>query len=229
MATKRKPDREPSRKNIINIDGRDHRPWAVISKEKLLQAAVDEIAERGFEHARLVDIAARANLTVGAIYNWFENRAELFNAAVEYALSEQHSANSNYLSTASAERHTGYAPQHWILQIASLSPRQANDKGPTAAQRLLLEALRVAWRNEDANAAIEPQIAAVLDQYEHIVKSAIDDGEIDASLDPRLIARIFMALPIGLSSLTLAGLPDVDPFKFIDVFRRLEEALRPKD
>lgn len=216
------------RKNIIEIDGRGHRPWAVVSKEKLLNAAVAEIAERGFEHARLVDIAARADLTVGAIYNWFKNRAELFTAAVEYAITQQHEANSEYLSTDSAEFHTGYRKNHWILRIAALSPRQANDSGPTNAQKLTLEALRVAWRDEESQGAIAPQVSALLSQYEEIVRDAMRDGHIDASLDPKVIARIFMALPVGLSMLTLSGLPDVDPFKYIDVFQRLDSALKPR-
>ena len=54
-------------RNVVNVDGRDRRPWALISKTKLLDAAVAEIAERGYDRARLVDIAARADLTVGAI------------------------------------------------------------------------------------------------------------------------------------------------------------------
>ena len=54
--------------NVINIDGKDRRPWAIASRELLLRAAIAEIAERGYEHARLVDIAARADMTVGAIY-----------------------------------------------------------------------------------------------------------------------------------------------------------------
>jgi len=51
--------------NIVRIDGKDRRPWSVASRETLLQAAIAEIAERGYEHARLVDIAARADMTVG--------------------------------------------------------------------------------------------------------------------------------------------------------------------
>ena len=42
--------------NVVNIDGRDRRPWSVASREILLRAAISEIAERGYEHARLVDI-----------------------------------------------------------------------------------------------------------------------------------------------------------------------------
>jgi iron-sulfur cluster assembly accessory protein len=76
--------------NIVSIDGKDHRPWAVISREKLLKAAVSEIAERGYEKARLVDIAAKADLTVGSVYTWYKNKTDLFNAAIEFALTEQY-------------------------------------------------------------------------------------------------------------------------------------------
>ena len=60
--------------NVVNVDGRDRRPWALISKENLLRAAISEIAESGYERARLVDIAEKADLTVGAIYNWYGNK-----------------------------------------------------------------------------------------------------------------------------------------------------------
>ncbi len=228
MAPSPRKQATSDRKNIVEIDGRGHRPWAVVSKEKLLKAAIAEIAERGFEHARLVDIAARADLTVGAIYNWFKNRAELFTAAVEYAITQQHEANSSYLSTESAEHHTGYRKNHWIIRIAALSPRQANDIGPTDAQKLLLEALRVAWRDEESQGAIAPQVSALLSQYEEIVRDAMNDGQIDPSLDPKVVARVFMALPVGLSMLTLSGLSDVDPFKYIDIFQRLDVSLKPR-
>ena len=85
--------------NVINVDGRDRRPWALISRTKLLDAAVAEIAERGYDRARLVDIAARADLTVGALYNWYENKADLFNAALEHAISLQQQANLKFIVT----------------------------------------------------------------------------------------------------------------------------------
>ena len=50
--------------NIVRIDGKDRRPWSVASRETLLRAAIAEISERGYEHARLVDIAARADMTL---------------------------------------------------------------------------------------------------------------------------------------------------------------------
>ena len=54
--------------SIINIDGRQHRSSALATREKILRAAVEEIADRGYERARLIDIADRADLTVGSVY-----------------------------------------------------------------------------------------------------------------------------------------------------------------
>jgi len=210
---------------IIQIDGRDRRPWAVISREKLLEAAVAEIADRGYENARLVDIAARADLTVGSVYTWFKNKSDLFNAALEYAITTQQERNQVQLE--SEETLKGQA--HWILMIGSLAPRHgATDSGPTPAQKLLIEALKAAWRDEDSRDVIMPQIAGLLTQYENTVRQGIAEGSIASDLDAQLLARLFMAFPIGLSMLTLAGLPDPNPASFIPFFQRFGETLKPR-
>jgi AcrR family transcriptional regulator len=213
--------------NIVNIDGRDRRPWAVVSREKLLRAAIAEIADRGYEHARLVDIAARADMTVGAIYNWFDDKAAMFNAALEFALNSQQETNAGYLAQPDISERVGYQPNHWLMLVAALAPRQGGDKGPTDAQKLLLEALRVAWRDEDSQEHLQPQVSALLTQYEAVLQQAVDDGRIDGSLNVRLLARIFLAIPIGLSSLTLAGMPDIAPKDFVTLVQKLDAAFRP--
>ena len=214
--------------NIVRIDGKDRRPWSVASRETLLRAAIAEIAERGYEHARLVDIAARADMTVGAIYNWFDNKSVLFKAALEFALQLQHDKNSDYLATEKVRAATGFEASHWLIKIATLSPRQGNDSETTEAQLILLEALRSAWRDDDSKAPLQSQVSSLLQQYVAIVEQAMADGLVDNNLNHQLIARLFMAFPVGLATLTAAGAPDIDPKEFIDVFVRINEALQPK-
>jgi AcrR family transcriptional regulator len=216
------------RTNIVRIDGKDRRPWSVASRETILQAAIAEIAERGYEHARLVDIAARADMTVGAIYNWFDNRSVLFKAALQFALDLQHQKNADYLATDKVRAATGFQASHWLIMIAALSPRQGHDAEPTEAQLILLEALRSAWRDDDSKVQLQSQVSSLLQQYEAIVEQAMNDGLIDENLNAQLIARLFMAFPIGLTTLTMAGAPDIEPKAFIDVFLRFNEALLPK-
>jgi AcrR family transcriptional regulator len=214
--------------NLVRIDGKDRRPWSLASRETILQAAIAEIAERGYEHARLVDIAARADMTVGAIYNWFDNRSVLFKAALQFALDLQHQKNADYLATDKVRAATGFQASHWLIMIAALSPRQGHDAEPTEAQLILLEALRSAWRDDDSKVQLQSQVSSLLQQYEAIVEQAMNDGLIDENLNAQLIARLFMAFPIGLTTLTMAGAPDIEPKAFIDVFLRFNEALQPK-
>ena len=214
--------------NVINVDGRDRRPWALISKTKLLDAAVAEIAERGYDRARLVDIAARADLTVGAIYNWYKNKSELFNAALEHAITEQQESNLNFLNSELSKSLNGVFSSHWMLLVAALAPRQGQDTGPTDTQKMLLEALTASWREEESQHSIEPHLSALLSQYENVVQGAMDEGAIDSTLDAKLLARMLFAFPIGLSLLTLAGLKDINPVGLIPIIQRLDETLRPQ-
>jgi len=214
--------------NVINVDGRDRRPWALISRTKLLDAAVAEIAERGYDRARLVDIAARADLTVGAIYNWYKNKSELFNAALEHAITEQQQSNLNFLNSELSESLNGAFNSHWMLLVAALAPRQGQNTGPTDTQKMLLEALTASWREEESQHSIEPHLSALLGQYENVVQSAINEGAIDSTLDAKLLAIMLFAFPIGLSLLTLAGLPEINSANFIPIIQLLDKTLRPE-
>lgn len=215
--------------NIVSIDGRDHRPWALISREKLLKAAVSEIAERGYEKARLVDIAAKADLTVGSVYTWYKNKTDLFNAAIEYSLAQQQESNLKYLTNGSDGLIEDNPNSHWTLLIAALAPRNAaTDREATDTQKMLLEALMASWRNEEAQPLIEPQISALLSQYEEVLGVAVNAGNIDSKLDVNILARLLLAFPIGLSLLTLAGLPDPDMRNMIVFFERFAEVLQPR-
>jgi AcrR family transcriptional regulator len=215
--------------SIVNIDGRSRRSSALASREKILRAAIAEIADRGYERARLVDIAERADLTVGSVYTWFKNKSDLFNAALEYSLAEQQSRNMILLSDDIRELSTEPS-SHWMVLIGSLAPRStAHDKGPTDAQKLLIEALKSAWRDEESYDTVRPQIARLFDQYKVIITNAMNDGAIDKALSADLLARLFLAFPVGLSLLTLSGLPDPDPAAFIPFFERFDKTIRPQE
>ena len=53
------------------------------TRDRLIAAARETIAQKGFQAATLDEIAARAGLTKGAIYGNFENRDELFIALAQ--------------------------------------------------------------------------------------------------------------------------------------------------
>lgn len=51
-------------------------------EQRLLEAALQAFAERGYRDAGVADIAARAGLSAGNVYRYFANKDELFYAAV---------------------------------------------------------------------------------------------------------------------------------------------------
>jgi AcrR family transcriptional regulator len=65
----------------MNWRGRGATP--AVTRQRLLAAAMSEVAERGMAGASLDAIAARAGLTKGAVYSTFGSRAELLLAMVD--------------------------------------------------------------------------------------------------------------------------------------------------
>src|SRR4051794_27001265 len=58
------------------------------NRAALIAAAIDEMAARGFQEARLDDIAARAGLTTGAVYSIFGSKRKLMDAAIALLAAE---------------------------------------------------------------------------------------------------------------------------------------------
>lgn len=54
---------------------------------EILAAALGVFAERGFQAARLEEVARRAGVSKGALYLYFETKADLFRAVVTQAIS----------------------------------------------------------------------------------------------------------------------------------------------
>jgi AcrR family transcriptional regulator len=207
-------------KNVIHIDGRDRRPWALVSKERLLDAATEEIAAVGFERARLAEIAERAEMTPGSVYTWFANKEELFRAALENALAAQVRSNAEFIETA------GLTGTDWLLKIAATVPRNAGDSGPTPAQQLLIEAYYASWRDPAAREILKPRIREHYAMYRRIVDDAHADGAISRAIDAHTLASLMLAIPVGLSIITMAGVDRPDDENWLEIFSRFDRSMR---
>jgi AcrR family transcriptional regulator len=211
----------PSR--VVNINGRNRRPWALQSREKLLKAATDEIARVGFDKARLTDIAKLADMTAGSIYTWFENKEDLFRAALEDALEAQLLGNLHAL--------TGVRELHgdtWMMEAASLVPRNHEDTGITNAQKLLIESYYASWRDPGAREKLLPRLEQHMQTYVDIIVRAQSNGSIDAAHNPRAIAMVLMTVPMGHTLMNLAGLERIDDADWMTLALGMSSAMKPK-
>lgn len=207
---------------IVNVNGRNRRPWALQSRERILKAAIDEIAEVGFEKARLVDIAKRADLTVGSVYTWFENKEELFRAALEDALEAQLLSNAAALAEV-----PDLNRDKWLYEIANLVPRNHDDNTVTAAQRLMIESYYASWRDPDAREKLLPRLRSHVQTYVDIIERAQASGAIRSDIDTEVIALSLVAVPLGMSMLNLAGFDRVQDKLWMPLIIGLHESLKP--
>ena len=58
----------------------------IARSEAILESAIDVFSERGFYEADVGEIAERANVGKGTVYNHFENKQKLFLSVVEWGL-----------------------------------------------------------------------------------------------------------------------------------------------
>lgn len=211
------PKENPNR--IVTVDGRRRRPWALSSRDKILAAAVKEITKVGFERAKLVDIAKRADMTAGSVYTWFENKEDLFQAALEDALTSQITKN------AAALEGTELADNP-LFALAALVPRNHKDGGPTDAQMLLIESYYAAWRDPKARKKLIKGIESHLDMYRSVLTNMRDKKLLSKDIDIDALATVMLAIPTGLSMLSLAGLPRVRDESWIPIYTGFFAALK---
>jgi AcrR family transcriptional regulator len=207
---------------VVTVNGRKRRPWALQSREKLLKAAADEIAEVGFEKARLVDIAKRAEMTAGSVYTWFENKEDLFRAVLEDALEAQ------FLGNAVAVDDVPYLERtSWLVEMGELVLRNHENTGPTPAQKLLIESYYASWRSEGAAEKLLPRLQQHVDLYVSIIERAKKNGEVREDLDTYAIAMVFAAIPLGFSIMNLAGIPRVSAMALLPLIASVGQAAKP--
>ena len=212
----------PQDTRIVKVNGRNRRPWALQSRENLLKAATEEIAQVGFDKAKLVDIARRAGMTAGSVYTWFENKEDLFRAALEDALTAQITQNAEALNEI-----PDLKDGHWLSQVAALVPRNHKDSGPTAAQRLLIESFYSSWRDKKVARKVVPRLRQHIDMYVGIVEKAQQAGKIRKDLDPRAIGMMLVAIPLGMAVMSLAGVERVEDSSWMPLVLGLNEIVKP--
>lgn len=78
--------------------------------EQIQRAAIPVFASKGFRRASMADLAAAAGVSRPALYQYFDNRADLFRSALEAVLVEATNAALDALATdgSIAERIDGY-------------------------------------------------------------------------------------------------------------------------
>ncbi len=183
------------------------------TRARLLRAAADVFAARGYDGTRVADIAAAAGVSNSALYAHFGSKAELLVASLR-AHGGRVLAD---LLAADPERPVA----DLLLQVGRSLPRQRDDRS-----YLAVEALIAARRHEDVAGPMRAYTGERAGWLAGLMLAGQADGDLDRSLSPDALAHFCMLLAFG-SSLLTADLHAVDEAEWSALLARVVSALAP--
>jgi AcrR family transcriptional regulator len=191
------------------------RPRGAVSEEtraRIIDAACACFAERGYSNASNHDIARAAGLTTGALYHYFESKAELFAAAHRYVQSVLLGA---YQGAFAAQ--TTCVAQLCSGLEASLAVTRQHPKLAHFASIASLEIQR------------HPELAEILDQdsqgvrsfFARLLAAGRKRGEIAADIDLDAVVNLVVSSLFGLAWLRSQLEHEEEHVAAIRAFQRL--------
>jgi AcrR family transcriptional regulator len=185
------------------------------TRERLLRAAADVFAERGYDGTRVADIAATAGVSNGALYAHFASKADLLVDALRthgrQLLAEAFAAEPDRSIT------------DLLLVIGRWLPRRRDARG-----YLIVEALVAARRDEDVAGPMRDYVGERADWLADLMVAAQAGGELDQALSPGALAHLCLLLSMG-SALITPDLHAVDDNEWAALLGRIVSALAPAE
>jgi AcrR family transcriptional regulator len=172
------------------------------TRARLLQAAAEVYARKGFGGATLDEVAAQAGLTKGAVYDHFGSRENLLTALLEEHLAGQ---LAEQLALFDGQRIAWERPlagsENWMARLHERPDRF----------RLFVEL----WSQAQHDAGLRRRLAASLHRLHEAFAKFATDSAAEAGLEPppqaaEQFANVTLGLSIGLAMLKLTD-PDAVP------------------
>jgi AcrR family transcriptional regulator len=191
--------------------------------EEILEAALDEFTERGFEAARMADIAKRAGLSKAGVYLYFPSKAALLEALIDAKVTPLARLVRTIAESGGAD------PMTALRMIAGAAAIKLQDARTFAVPRLVVS---ISGRFPEIADfyrmhVVEPARGAL----EALLKTAMERGALRAA-DPHAASRAFIG-PILFEAMFLHVLRGesalADPQKLIEQhFDILLHGLEPR-
>jgi len=183
------------------------------TRARLLRAAADVFAARGYDGTRVADIAAAAGVSNGALYAHFGSKADLLVAALR--------AHGKRVLSDLLAADPGRPVTDLLLQVGRSLPRRKDRRG-----YLVVEALIAARRDEEVAGPMREYIGERAGWLAGLVQAGQAEGAIDTALSPGALAHFCLLLSFG-SSLLPEDLHAVDDAEWAALLIRVVSALAP--
>ncbi|MEV0585843.1 helix-turn-helix domain-containing protein [Nonomuraea sp. NPDC050310] len=186
---------------------------AAETRERLLHAAADAFATRGYDGTRVADIAAAAGVSNGALYAHFGSKADLLVAALR--------AHGPRMLACLLAAEPDRPITDLLLEVGRGLPRRREPLG-----YLIVEALVAARRDEEVAGPMRDYVGERAGFLSGLVELAQHSDEIDGGLSPAALAHFCLVLTMG-SALLPSDLHQVDEEAWSALLGRVVAALAP--
>lgn len=171
--------------------------------DEILDAALGVFAERGFDAARMDDIAARAGVSKGALYLYFDSKEALLKGLIEREVAPIAAMLSGMAGAGGSD------PRATLALIVRTASKLTQAPSFAATPRLILS---VAARFPEIGLHYRQRVVDIgLGAVEALIAKGVAKG-VFRQIDPRAAARMVLG-PVMLKALhvhILGGAPDDD-------------------
>lgn len=185
------------------------------TKQRVIHAAADEFAECGYEGARISQIAKRAGLSTGAIYNHYESKAVLLAAVVERF------AGNEVGRLLLADD----GPPAGVLDLITANGVRLQER-PSAAS-LLAEAILAGRRDPEVASMLLARVGESEQTLADVVRFAQRSGEAATDVEADVVARFCLMLGLGSLLVGAMDLAPTDDRAWSSFIARLVDGFRP--
>ena len=172
------------------------------SRRALVDAALGEFSERGYEASTVADIAARAGVTTGAIYAHFESKLDLLVEAI---------------GLASPDEYADALVQALEVPGGALPLPDGGDR----RLHLLLDVVVLARRDPAVAAALRRGFGSYLASMTQAAEVGVALGFVDPIVPSAELTRLGVTISLGVLVLEAMGEPPPEPATFATVVAAL--------
>jgi AcrR family transcriptional regulator len=181
---------------------------------KLVAAAAEVFAEKGYDGAGVAEIARRAGLTTGAIYSRFTGKAELLAEAIHHRSLDQ----LDLLLAQGAFR--GRATD--LLEVVGT---HLVVDGASKDTPLLVEAFAAARRHPEVADMLKGHVALRRRQLADLVEESKASGLVDPEIDTEAVVHFAHAVGLGFVLFSALDTPNPDASGWQELIHRLVGAV----
>jgi TetR/AcrR family transcriptional regulator, repressor for uid operon len=165
---------------------------------RIIQSAIECFSKNGFDRTRMDDISLLADLSKGTLYNYFDNKEDLFNAICEDSL-DLLKIQLDQLFTKSRDD---------LISNAELFYENFQKIQKEGSTKVFFEALSESTRNSKLKIILFKHRIKIYKVVENYLQIQSDKGFIKGDINLTYVASGMVSLFDGITAGSLLGIPE---------------------